>query len=206
MNEVTRRPTQDLITAPAIQTLCTLVPIDDAVVEIADHDRVLRLVEQGGLLPEFLLGALTLGNIARDAKHLAGLLQWVNIPRKPANGTVLAKIAIFETPARIALFEFFSRAQRGLAIRGQYEVQYGSTQELLFGPAQALSPCRIDLLESSVKSAHTKHVQRQLEQPVPFIFGLLALSDVPLDCNPVGEPACGIGHRNDIKVEPKFFT
>ena len=55
---------------PAIQRLRAPVPVENPLLHVRDANRVLRLVEQRGLLPDLLLGVLALGHIAGDDNHV----------------------------------------------------------------------------------------------------------------------------------------
>ncbi len=46
--------------SPAIHSLGAFVPIDKAILQVADHNRVLRLVQQRGLFPQFGFGHFVL--------------------------------------------------------------------------------------------------------------------------------------------------
>ena len=57
VQERVQHPAGRLALRPAVQPFGALVPVGDAVVQIADHDDVVGQVEQLGLLPHLLLGS-----------------------------------------------------------------------------------------------------------------------------------------------------
>src|SRR5215204_1732180 len=63
----------DLFPGPPVGALRPLIPIDDAVLQVADDDGLPRLVEERRLLVYALLGALALGDVVTDGDVLVWL-------------------------------------------------------------------------------------------------------------------------------------
>ena len=60
---------QRLPRRPAVQPFRSLVPVDDAIVRVADQNRLVSLIQQLRLPLAELLALLLLGNVARDFRN-----------------------------------------------------------------------------------------------------------------------------------------
>src|SRR6266511_1887266 len=66
INKFLHRSADHLFRSPTIQTLGAATPVANAVVQIADGDGLMRLVEHGGLLNQSLIRTQTLGDVTMN--------------------------------------------------------------------------------------------------------------------------------------------
>ena len=93
LENVGEAPAEGLLARPAVDALGSLVPEEDAAFEVAFDDGVLRLIEEGGLFGDAVLGFFALGDVFLDGDKMGDVAQFVDDGRDA--GQLAVKFAVF---------------------------------------------------------------------------------------------------------------
>ncbi len=130
-------------------------------------------------LPQLLFQTETLGDVPDDGEDQPLVGDGHAVPGQPAVAAVLAAVAVDEEHDALALSQPLADVDRRLDVVGVDELEPGPALQLFQLPAQGGGPGWIQLLETAVEAGDAEHVGGQIEEPVAFLLGPLAVGDVP---------------------------
>ncbi len=196
-------PIQRLGRGPTGDMLGTRVPKREAVVETGDHDGIVRLVEQLGLLADAQLGLFALADVGEDVQAGGGLAGGVADERDAHRQ--IEGLAVLAVQPDVALPS--AGPEDGLAHRVDLRQRQGArdllrsfAEGLGLGPAGETGGALIPKGDPVVQAGDDDGVVGLVEivgQLADAQFGLLAFGDIAAVGDKVRDPAAGVGDGRD---------